>query len=535
MHGNNPVHPAGAAPRPRLPAIAVALLTLSFAILCGTFVWQPTLATFADDSVSYLVMAQVFSPWQAASPAVAAAFAREAFYPPLFPLFLALAGAAHHVAWAHALTALLVAGWIPLVYVLGARWLEDRRAAAAVALCVALLPALWVNAKGILSEPLFGLMLLATFCAIDGVGSERRRPWLPALLMTAMMLARTAALPMIAAYALWALTRRAQPVASRARAALPAAVAIAAYGAWVLLRPAETADSYARIVLDYGGAFLGAQSPVAAIGASLLRQANAVGESWLAAVLLFWVEGRPARPLLACAIGALALVGMTMRLLAGKPDGWMTAAYLATLLAWPFYDQMGRFLFPILPVLALYAFVAAAGALRLLRRPAALGHGLIAILVLSLTAPALAFIAQRAQAPGRHAEIIDWYSTPDLAEARARAQRHLDLFDDMEEIARLTRPEDRIMWVAPAYIALLAGRRGIAAPESALAPSAYRQAVRDSGADYVFLSLYHPRDTIRALAWQAGTGALTSHATVVRVRTKDADGMATSMLLKTGK
>lgn len=522
--------------RGRIVSGALAVfLTLGFAVACTAFVWQPTLATFADDSVSYLVMAQVFSPWETASPAVAAAFAREAFYPPLFPLLLALAGAAHHVAWAHALTALLVAGWIPLAYVLGARWLEDRRAAVAVALCVALLPALWVNAKGILSEPLFGLLLLATFCVLDAAEGKGKRHWLLALLMTAMMLTRTAALPMIAAYALWALTRGDRVFSSRAQAALPAAVAIAAYGAWVLLRPAETADSYARIVLDHGGVFLGAESPLAAIGASLLRQANAVGESWLAAVLLFWVEGRLARPLLACAIGGLALGGLTMRLLAGKPDGWMTSAYLATLLAWPFYDQMGRFLFPILPVLMLYAFWAAAGALRVLQRPAILGHGLIAILALSLTVPALAFIVQRAQAPGRYGEIIDWYSTPDLSEARARAQRHLDLFADMEEIARLTLPEDRVMWVAPSYIALLAGRRGLAAPDPALAPPAYREAVRNSGADFVFLSLYHPRDTIRTQAWQSGTSALASHATVVRVRAEDGGGVATSILLKTAR
>ena len=59
--------------------------------------------------------------------------------------------------------------------------------------------------------------------------------------------------------------------------------------------------------------------------------------------------------------------------------------------------------------------------------------------------------------------------------------------------------------------------------------------MRNSGADYVFLSLYHPRDTIRTQAWQAGTGALISHATVVRVRAKDGGGVVTSMLLKTGK
>jgi hypothetical protein len=524
----------GAAPRSGLPALAVTLLTLGFAALCGAFVWQPTLATFADDSVSYLVMAQVFSPWEAASAPVAAAFAREAFYPPLFPLLLALAGAAHHVAWAHALTALLVAGWIPLAYVLGVRWLEDPRAAAAAALCVALLPALWVNAKGILSEPLFGLLLLAIFCVLEGAANDRKRLWICALLMTAMMLTRTAAVALVAGYALWALTRRDWTASVRAKAALPAAVAIAAYGAWVLLRPAETADSYVRIVLDHGGAFAGADSPAAAIGASLWRQVNALGEGWATSLLLFWVEGRPARPLLAIAVGGLALAGMALRLYAGKPDAWMMAGYLGTLLAWPFYDQMGRFLFPVLPALMIYAFWAVAQALRSLGRPAGLAHGLTALLVLSLTMPALAFMVQRAQAAGRYGEIVDWYRTPDLAEARDRAERHLDLFADMEEIRTLTRPEDRVMWVAPSYIALLAGRRGLAAPDFALAPPAYREAVRASGADYVFLSQYHPRDTVRTLDWQAGTAALDSHATVVRARAKGG-GTATSILLKTGR
>src|SRR6185295_17153723 len=103
-----------------------------------------TLAGFADDSVSYLVMAQVFSPYRDASQAVLAAFSREAFYPPLFPAVLALAGAAHDIAWAHVLTALILAASLPVAYVLGVLWLEDRRAAALAVMCVVLLPALWV-------------------------------------------------------------------------------------------------------------------------------------------------------------------------------------------------------------------------------------------------------------------------------------------------------------------------------------------------------------------------------------------------------
>jgi hypothetical protein len=517
----------------------VAILTLGFAWACAAFVRQPGLATFADDSVSYLVMAQVFSPYQAASQAIAAAFPREAFYPPLFPVVLALAGGAHDIAWAHVLEALILAAAIPLAYALGVRWLDDRRAAAIVALCTALLPALWINAMGILSEPLFCLLLLGILYLIASgetagtTGSARL--WVLALLMSATLLTRSAALVMIAAYACWALTRRDRPFDLRARAAFPAFAALAVYLVWALLRPAATTDINARIVLAHGGAFLGADNPLAAVGASILRQANSVGEAWLGSVLLFWVEGRPVRTMLAGALGCLALGGLALRLAAGKADGWMMAGYLATFLLWPFYDQMGRFLFPVLPVLVLYAFWAVARALRSLRRPPILGHAVLAILVLSLATPALAFIYQRSQAPGRYAGIIDWYRTPDLARARARAQLQLDLFADMAEIRHRTRPEDRVMWVAPSYLALLADRRGIAAPDSMLPAADYRGAVVESGADYVFLSLYHPRDTTRSTAWQAGTRALTDRAKVVYLRTQDGGSLVTSMLLKTDK
>ena len=215
----------------------------------------------------------------------------------------------------------------------------------------------------------------------------------------------------------------------------------------------------------------------------------------------------------------------------GRHDAWIAAAYLATLLIWPFYDQMGRFLFPILPVLVLYAFWTLGRAMRAFGRRVDLVHGLLAVLLLSLTLPALAFLAQRAGVPERYAQVVDWYSTPDLSAARARARRHLDLFDDMQEIGRLTRPGDRVMWFAPSYIALLADRHGLATPDPSLPPSDYRRAVRESGADYVFLSRYHPRDTIRTRAWQAGTAALLPESKAVHVRSGDG-GAATSILLK---
>lgn len=519
------------ADNPILPNVAAAIIVSVFALACTAFVWQPGLASFADDSVSYLVMAQVFSPWQPALPPVAEAFAREAFYPPLFPLVLALAGGAHDIAVAHAITALLFAACLPLLYLLGMRWLGNRWAAAVVVAVTVLLPSPWIHVQGILSESLFCLLLIAVLCVLETGVDDRKRPWVLAALMAALALTRTVGIVVVVAYAFWAVSRRDRPLSARVRALLPAFLTALAYFGWVLLRPAETADDYMRIVLERGQAVFSADHPWAALGRSLMKQANSLAEAWAGALLLFWEEGRPLRVVLAGAVGVLALAGVAARFVAGRPDAWMTAGYLATFLLWPFYDQMTRFLFPVLPVLILYAFWTGQAVLLKLGRPPVLGHGVLALLLISLAAPALGFIHQRAQAQGRHAGIVDWYRTPDLDAARARARVHLDLMDDMEAIRRLTRPEDRIMWVAPSYIALLADRRGIPAPAAGLAPEDYRRAVHRADPDYLYLSTYHPRDTISDAAWRTGMAAMSAQADVVHAR-KPGDGATGSALLR---
>jgi len=510
-----------------LPDLATALLMLVFAACCAAFVRQASLASFADDSVVYLVMAQVFSPWQAVSAPVAEAFAREAIYPPLFPLLLALTGAARDIAWAHVVTALLLAACLPLVYVLALRWLAGRWIAVLATLAVALLPSLWINAKGILSEPLFCLLLLATLCVLEGEPAARGRTALLALLMAGLVLTRTVGMIPVVAYAAWAVTRGASPQ-GRWRPLVPAAVALAAYVLWAELRPSVTSEGYLQIVAGRAHRYLDAENPVVALAGLLWQQADAMAQAWIGSLMVYWVEGSPLRAVLACAIGLLGLGGLAWRFLQGRPDAWMLAAYVLTYLLWPFDDQMERFLFPALPVLVLYAF-AALGALR---RRARAGQALLALLMLSLSGPAMAFLYERAHTQGPYGEITDWYRKPDLAEARARAATHLDLLADMDAIRRLTRPENRVMWVAPAYIALLADRRGVPAPRAGLDPAAYRVAVRASGADYAFLSVYHPRDTIHDTAWQEGARALAGHAKVVHVHVRGDNTAVSSILFR---
>src|SRR5512135_3358032 len=84
--------------------LAMGVLALAAGAAATWFVWQPGLASVYDDSVSYLVMGQVLSPWRHASAAVVDAFPLER-YPPFFPLLLGLTGGAFDWRIGHALVA----------------------------------------------------------------------------------------------------------------------------------------------------------------------------------------------------------------------------------------------------------------------------------------------------------------------------------------------------------------------------------------------------------------------------------------------
>jgi hypothetical protein len=478
-------------------------------------------------------MAQAFSPWRDASAPVAAAFAGEAYYPPFFPLCLALAGAAYDFGRAHVLDALLVAAWIPLAYALGARWLGDRVAAAATAVALACLPSLWVNARGILSEPLFGVLLLVALLLVERRGGSRIRDAAIAIALSALALTRSVGLVAALAYAAWAMATAPGAWGARLRRAAPALLPFLAYGAWVVLRPAATADDYARIGAESLAELLRSGHGWSILAARMSHDVQAMGQSWIGAFMLFWVEERPLPWILAGVLGLAALAGLALRLRQGRADGWILAAYLATFLVWPFPGQMARFLFPVLPALLLYAFVAVIALARRFRAAPALPALVATAVILSLCVPALAFIRERARlgAQGGYAQISDWYTTADLERARRRSEVHLGLAADMAEIATRTRPGDRVMWVVPGYVALLANRYGVRAPSPGLVEAAYRDAVLRASPDYVFLSRYHPRDTVSGAAWDRAAAALAGWA-IVYARSQDRSDGLDSVLLR---
>ncbi len=519
--------------RPRTATLVLATLAFAAGAAAIAFTWQPGLATFHDDSASYLVMAQALSPWNAAAGPVLAQMPYEK-YPPAFALLLALTGAAFEWHWAHALVAASFGLSVGLLGVLAARISGSFAVGAAAAAIYAVMPGAWLNMKGILSEfPYMALTFgtLAWLAARSTGVLGARGIALLALLLAAVMLTRTIGI------ALWLAVAAAEAVRylrlrdlARARSfATALAVALAATGLWYVLRPAVGDDAY----VSYSGAVVERtrQEGAAWLAKLVAGNAGAVFDAWLNALVIYWGEAWHPRFIGATLLGALALAAVAWRASRWEVDGLYVAVFLAVLVAWPFPGQMYRLALPVFPLAAaLLVCGVAALARRHVPEERAIRIACYSIaLPLAFCGPALFYIAERARLPDH--SIMEIYRIPFRPDAEASAARQAAAFQDMERIRAATPTDARVMWYGPTYIALLAGRTGVALDYPANAEDLAAQR-RRGRPDYVYLSRVHPRDS----AWRQGdpfapAQYLARHADVVWWR-HDAAGVPEAALFK---
>lgn len=488
----------------RLDAALAAVAAIAGSI-AAAFTWQPGLASLFDDSVSYLILAQAFSPFGEAAPAVIAAAAAEK-YPPLTAWLIALAGGAFDWRIAHAVIA---ASFGASVATLG--WLARHVSGSALvglaaAIAYALMPGAWLNVKGILAEfPYMAISFaaLALHASWRGRVATRREAILLGILLAAAFLARTigAALlaAVVAAQALaWLRGRESARLVSLAWVAgIPVAGAVL----WYLLRPSGGEDAYATFAAQV--AHEASQRGLDFAAALLASNAAALRDAWLNALLIFW--GEPWKPgfVLASAIGIAGLGAALWRALRFEADGLYCVAFLAILLAWPFPGQMYRLALPVIPVVLVHFFWACARlAARLDPATAARRAAWGAALPLALFLPAVLFyiVPRAAEGSGagalRPADIAEFYRIPAGPAAEASARAQIGVFEDLRRIGETTPPQARVMWYWPNYVALLAHRHGVRLERPRDAAGLAAQ-VRASRADYIYLAELHPRDSAR--------------------------------------
>ena len=463
------------------------------AALVFAFTWQDRLASFGDDSASYLVLANYFAG--PSGNAYAAQWAPyHSHFPPLFPMLLWLSGGVSDYRVAYGLVAAFAVLAVVLIHRFARAELRTEGEALAVTVLWLLMPTAWITLKGIMSESLY--LFLAMACVLFFEARiARREPSIAdqlafGTLLGLACLARTLGIALVAAYVVHGairIARREQRLDARQGAALVPVAALLAL--WYSLRPSAGADAYgstAHQILDQW-----VRDP-----AGMLSTAS--GNLLSAWISSFAVQPDVALTLAAAAmaLGALAIAGVVLRAAQNRFDGWFVLASIAVIYPWVFSpENTRRLLYPLIPLM----IVSAAAFVRwAFERPGSRARawpfvaGFAAALAAVASIPALVLVAQKASDreavipdyPYTYREVAEYYATVNIDRARDRAKLAVVTLEGLESIDRVTPKDARVMWMRPEYVALL-GRRAATAFLYRWTPAELARAIDSSGTGYV--------------------------------------------------
>lgn len=445
-----------------------------------------SLASIADDSSNYMVMARCFSPWSGAG--AETSVCSEQYFPALFPLLLGLLGAESALPLAHLIVVGAFLASLPLLWLHTDRVLGAPAAAHCTVMCFVLLPGTLLGLQGILSESTYLLLSVAFLLLVE----EGEHPVSPArsvaagavlgLLVSTRTVGIALALALLARYLVLRLRGRQGPAPLVITLGTAAVLAVTLHG---LFPPASTPDDYASL-------WVGLLSNPPDVPGYLAGQANALLESWLSFIALYWTDDRPLVWLGLVGILVVCVVGLMLRLWSNRLDAWYVVVYLLVLAAWPFPGQMFRFLFPVMPLLLLQG----AWLLRLFagRFPRHQAAALLAPgLVFAVAVPAHAFLLGRAELAREEGmnPVHEWIRKPDVDAATRELGLQNAILYDLRVSARTLPPGAVVAFYEPSYVVLLAERKSLKLPWP-MDAGAWDSAMR-GGATHAYLSRIHPR------------------------------------------
>jgi hypothetical protein len=465
------------------------------------------LSTFADDSVSYLLMAQCWSPWHTASSVQLAACANEN-YPPLLPLLLAISGGDQH--WMTA-RAVMFAGWLlaGLLFWSWGRHLFGPPIAAGMALLYLTIPMSWLSMFGVLSENTYLTLTLAAFLLVErkfvSPDKGKNPHWYLVVVVTVLAAASTLtrtigmAVPLgLLAGALICRLRGDASTASLRGMAIAGLVSLLAGVIWYALNPPGGGMApYMADVMEIRHTAL----EIDKLSSLLAPQALRLVESWIGTFTIYWRLPTQPNVLVASGLGILVVVGLLRRLWLGRADAWYLTVYLGVILIWPYPGQMPRFLHGIFPLLLLQAFYLLSNWPIVFKIRREWAVAVLLLLSIAAALPTNAFLYHRARSGNvqdvNAAHAIEFYLFADRDRALRRALEQRYLLTDMHQIREQTSPSARIVWFAPHYLNLLAGRFGIGFEDWSVLKNLpdLARALAKANADYVLLTRVNPRDT----------------------------------------
>jgi len=359
-------HPGGPPLRRGLPFVVLMLGLLGL----GVAFWRPVPAGVWHDDGVYLVIGQALAAGDGLTYAGVPEAPPAVKFPPVYPTVLgalwAVFGSLRPVTLAAVFLNLLLLAWAGAAFAGSLERAEVERRLALVIGGLALVSAdLWRTALVPLSEALFIALTAGAFVSWHAAarGDGRRGPTVLALLLVLCVLTRSAGWATVGGFgaALWA-TRGARAAAGIAG---PAVLAGVGWASWAAAQAHRVPEGLRDVLGPYGGWL--ASQVVGAPGA-FLRALPAHAAAVVQRIFALLLPGLDGGWLLAAS--APLAVAITAGLLASRrrlpPLPWVTGAYLAVLMLWPFVDR--RLVAPLHPLLVLAAGIGILEALERLTR-----------------------------------------------------------------------------------------------------------------------------------------------------------------------
>lgn len=439
--------------------------------------WSHELGELGGDNAVYLLTAQYFSPWIPHSD-VAADFARNSQYPPLYPLMLGIFSGGTSILAAHIVTTSLLLAAILVLYA-WQRSLDISPLYASMATLVfSLLPGTYLQALSIHSENLYLLFTLASLALVSLFEKNKNERLLlgAASCVAAAVLTRSAGIALLVAfmiYLLWHRPRNIWPVI------LLALVPVLVWH----LSGAQAGSGYMALLAEKYGS-----DPFTVLSHQIQTEATSAWKGWLGNLTTgransFWVA----------ILGIHCLVGMLYRLYCRKLDGIYVAIYLALVAVWPFPDEAKRFIYVVLPVLLVHGMLLAAAFPRTILGQHVVNPAIvlyIAIIVL-LTAPSLILTAGRYVQPlpewvARYRQSQDWYVGYPHDAITVISSMGL-VVETLRETAKLVPENECIYSIKPSIVGLYAKRPGRLPPPESVTDNMFREMVKNGGCRYFIL------------------------------------------------
>ena len=479
--------------------------------------WFEQITSIANDSVNYLLMARYYSPWVPASGAIQAAWPLQDF-PPLFPLLLAISGAAHSLLAAHVLVVAMGLLSLFLLYRLSLRWLHDNRlssrgAAILVVVIFSVSPGYVLGLQGILSESLY-LFLSLLFLLLCNHQRSLDKGWLAGLafLLALLILTRTIG------WALWLavlLQAIASSVSTKKNQHSRFFMLVASLAFYLVLQwwlGPDRESHYPGVIAD----FISGKTGVGESGifTVLLSQARTLLEAWHTFWTIYWIDEVSVSYIIVSTLLFFSLLELFSRLLFNKIDAYYVLIYLGILFIWPHPGQMVRLVFPVAAILVLYSVIRMMRVLNFTAlKNRAWAHYGLAGLLLAVIAPSHAFIHARLSLAEKEnlVPVYEMFRRPNIVDAYQDLLVQNQMLNDFSALGRQIGGRDGVLYFIPAYPAVLGG---VISKKSTypVGGENYRELAKRSKMKFILLTRLHPRKTRKGVSGFDGEESLRGQA-----------------------